>query len=283
MNPTNAPQVSQVPALEGKRFLVKYGGAAMEKPEVREAVCAEVAALAKQGVQLIVVHGGGKEISRLIESLGLQTTFIEGVRVTDTEGMRATEMVLSGAVNKDLVSRITRNGTRAVGISGRDAHMIEAKPLVGKNGEDFGLTGEVVHVDPSVVEALLNAGFVPVISPVGETEHGEPLNLNADYAAAAIAGALGTESCVFLTDVPGVKKDGLVLPKLTPDDIKQLIAEGTISGGMIPKVECAVRAIDAGCPEAIVCDAGRPNIIASALESTTSTGTSIRRSYSTAV
>lgn len=283
MNPTIVPEVSQVPSLEGKRFLVKYGGAAMEKPEVRDAVCAEVAALAKQGVQLIVVHGGGKEISRLIEDLGLRTTFIEGVRVTDAEGMRATEMVLSGAVNKDLVSRITRNGSPAVGISGRDAHMIEAKPLIGRNGEDFGLTGEVVRVDPSVVEALLQAGFVPVISPVGETESGAPLNLNADYAAAAIAGALRTESCVFLTDVPGVKKDGLVLPKLTPDDIEHLIAEGTISGGMIPKVECAVRAIDAGCPEAIVCDAARPNIIASALESGTSAGTSIRHSYSTGV
>jgi acetylglutamate kinase len=191
--------------------------------------------------------------------------------------------VLSGAVNKDLVSRITRYGTPAVGISGRDAHMIEAKPLIGKNGEDFGLTGEVVRVDPRVVESLLNAGFVPVISPVGETANGEPLNLNADYAAAAIAGALGTESCVFLTDVPGVKKDGLVLPKLTPEDINQLIDEGTISGGMIPKVECAIRAIDAGCPEAIVCDASRPNIIASALESSSSTGTSIRRSYGTSL
>jgi acetylglutamate kinase len=283
MNPTTMPQTSQTPSLEGKRFLVKYGGAAMEKPEVREAVCAEVAQLAKQGVKLIVVHGGGKEISRLIESLGLQTTFIEGVRVTDAEGMRATEMVLSGAVNKDLVSRITRNGTPAVGISGRDAHMIEAKPLVGKNGEDFGLTGEVVRVDPSVVEALLNAGFVPVISPVGETASGDPLNLNADYAAAAIAGALGTETCVFLTDVPGVKKGGLVLPKLTPEDINQLIDDGTISGGMIPKVECAIRAIDAGCPEAIVCDAGRPNIIASALESEACAGTSIRRYFSTAM
>ncbi|MEY4700768.1 MAG: hypothetical protein RL326_955 [Pseudomonadota bacterium] len=283
MNPTTMPHTSQTPSLEGKRFLVKYGGAAMEKPEVREAVCAEVAALSRQGVKLIVVHGGGKEISRLIESLGLTTNFIEGVRVTDAEGMRATEMVLSGAVNKDLVSRITRNGTPAVGISGRDAHMIEAKPLVGKNGEDFGLTGEVVRVDPSVVEALLEAGFVPVISPVGETASGAPLNLNADYAAAAIAGALGTESCVFLTDVPGVKKDGLVLPKLTPEDINQLIDEGTISGGMIPKVECAVRAIDAGCPEAIVCDAGRPNIIASALESTSDAGTSIRRSYGNAL
>lgn len=279
MNPTNMPHESQTRSLEGKRFLVKYGGAAMEKPEVREAVCAEVAALARQGARLIVVHGGGKEISRLIENLGLKTNFIQGVRVTDDEGMRATEMVLSGAVNKDLVSRITRNGTPAIGISGRDAHMIEAKPLVGKNGEDFGLTGEVVRVDSRVVEALLEAGFVPVISPVGETANGEPLNLNADYVAAAIAGALRTESCVFLTDVSGVKKDGLVLPKLTPDEINQLIEEGTISGGMIPKVECAVRAIDAGCPEAIVCDAGRPNIIASALNSASNPGTSIRRPY----
>jgi len=283
MNPAHIRNHSETPSIEGKRFLVKYGGAAMEKPEVRDAVCAEVAALAKQGAQLIVVHGGGKEISRLIERLGLKTHFIDGVRVTDAEGMRATEMVLSGAVNKDLVSRITRNGSPAIGISGRDAHLIEAKPLIGKNGEDFGLTGEVVRVDPTLVENLLKAGLIPVISPVGETVNGDPLNLNADYAAAAIAGALGTESCVFLTDVAGVKKDGLVLPKLTPEEINQLIEEGTISGGMIPKVECAVRALDAGCPEAIVCDAGRPHIIASALDSTKNPGTTIRRSYQTAL
>lgn len=283
MNPAHIPQKSETPSLEGKRFLVKYGGAAMEKPEVRDAVCAEVASLAKHGAQLIVVHGGGKEISRLIERLGLKTHFIDGVRVTDAEGMRATEMVLSGAVNKDLVSRITRNGSPAVGISGRDAHLIEAKPLIGRNGEDFGLTGEVVGVDPTLVETLLKAGLIPVISPVGETSNGDPLNLNADYAAAAIAGALGTESCIFLTDVAGVKKDGLVLPKLTPEEINQLIEEGTISGGMIPKVECAVRALDAGCPEAVVCDAGRPNIITSALDSKKNPGTSIRRSYQTAL
>lgn len=282
MNPTHTPRETQATPLEGKRFLVKYGGAAMEKQEVREAVCAEVAELAKRGVQLVVVHGGGKEISRLIENLGLETHFVDGVRVTDAEGMRATEMVLSGSINKDLVSRITRHGSRAVGISGRDAHLLEAKPLVGKNGEDFGLTGEVVRVDPSLVEDLLKAGLVPVISPVGETASGDPLNLNADYAAAAIAGALEAESCVFLTDVPGVKKDGLVLPKLTPDEINQLIEEGTISGGMIPKVECAVRAIAAGCQEAIVCDASRPKIITSALESTADAGTSIR-SYHTAL
>jgi acetylglutamate kinase len=283
MNPITSTQKPEASSFEGKRFLVKYGGAAMEKADVRESVCAEVASLAKQGAQLVVVHGGGKEISRLIENLGLKTQFIDGIRVTDAEGMRATEMVLSGAVNKDLVSRITRLGSPAVGISGRDAHLIEAKPLVGKNGEDFGLTGEVVRVDVSVVETLLQAGFIPVISPVGESATGEPLNLNADYAAAALAGALNTESCIFLTDVSGVKRDGLVLPKLTPEEINQLIEDGTISGGMIPKVECAVRAIDAGCPEAIVCDAAKPNIISSALESNSTTGTSIRRNYQTAL
>ena len=282
MDPTPSTNNEKTLSLDGKRFLVKYGGAAMERQEVREAVCAEVATLAKRGAQLVVVHGGGKEISRLIENLGLQTRFVDGVRVTDAEGMRATEMVLSGSINKDLVSRITRHGSRAVGISGRDAHLIEAKPLIGKNGEDFGLTGEVVRVDPSLVEDLLKAGLVPVISPVGETADGQPLNLNADYAAAAIAGALEAESCVFLTDVPGVKKDGLVLPKLTPSEINQLIEEGTISGGMIPKVECAVRAIAAGCQEALVCDAGKPNVIASALESKSDTGTSIR-SFHTAL
>jgi acetylglutamate kinase len=262
--------------LSGAHFLVKYGGAAMEHDEVRAAVCAEVAFLTQLGLRVTVVHGGGKEISRLLERLGLTPSFLDGLRVTDTAAMAATEMVLSGAVNKDLASRITLNGAPALGISGRDGHLLEATKLRGSNGADLGLTGEVHAVHPRAIHAILDANFVPVVSPVGETAEGGPLNLNADYAAAALAGSLAVNKCIFLTDVPGVKKNGQVLPHLSPSDVEMLIAEGTISGGMIPKVQCAVRALTAGCPTAVICDAGRPWIVSSAIVGAIDCGTTLR-------
>lgn len=260
-----------------KTVLVKYGGAAMEVESTRHLVCQEVAALSELGVKVVVVHGGGKEISRMMERVGLIPHFIDGLRVTDPEAMKITEMVLSGTINSDLVSRITRSGAHALGLSGRDARLIEAKRLKGKNGEDLGQTGEVSSTHIAPILAALKGGFVPVISPVGETLEGEPLNLNADYAAAAIAGALGVESCVFLTDVAGVKRDGEVQPSLTKAQIDTLIAEGTITGGMIPKVQCALRALEAGCARAIICEASRPLIITSALTGSEASGTTISK------
>jgi acetylglutamate kinase len=266
MNQTDI--LNQFPELSnyrGGRFLVKYGGAAMEREDVRTAVCAEVAALAKIGLQIVVVHGGGKEISRLLERLGVTPVFVDGLRVTDSAAMVATEMVLSGSINKDLVSRISRFGSPALGISGRDGHLLTAKKLYSASGVDLGLTGEVETVDPTAVESILTAGFVPVVSPVGETVSGQPLNLNADYAAAALAGALRVEQSIFLTDVSGVKKNGAVLPQLTPPDVEALIADGTISGGMIPKVQCAVRALRAGSSSSVICDASQRQAISSAI------------------
>jgi acetylglutamate kinase len=259
----------------GDLYLIKYGGAAMEDPATREAVCREVAHLAQQGIRLVVVHGGGKEISRMMERVGLTPTFIGGLRVTDADAMSITEMVLTGAVNSDLVSRITRCGAQAVGLSGRDANLLTARKLAGKAGEDLGLTGEVLETDLTCVEALLKASLVPVVSPVGESSDGVALNLNADYAAAALAGALGASRCIFLTDVPGVKKHGAVLAQLTVDDVNALIADGTISGGMIPKVECALKALQAGCLEAIICNAALPGVITTAINSNEPPGTKI--------
>lgn len=277
---TSTPHLSnlELSALRGKTFLVKYGGAAMEDSATRDAVCTEVATLAQLGVRIVVVHGGGKEISRMMERVGLTPTFVGGLRVTDAAAMAITEMVLTGSVNSDLTSRITRYGAKAVGISGRDAHLITARKLLGKHGEDLGLTGEVAHTDLTCVLALLESSLVPVISPVGESSEGVALNLNADYAAAAIAGELGADVCVFLTDVPGVKKSGEVLPQLSVEQIKALIADGTISGGMIPKVECVVRALEAGCSRAVICDAARPRAITDALIGTLGVGTVVNRS-----
>ncbi len=252
-------------------IVIKYGGAAMERDEVRQAVCQEISDLCRQGIKIVVVHGGGKEISRLLERLGMPARFIDGLRVTDPETMRITEMVLSGLINKDLVSRITRAGAPALGFSGRDAHMLEGIPMKGARGEDLGLTGEVSRVNTQPIMAALHANLIPVISPVGESEKGSALNLNADYAAAAIAGALRAKTCIFLTDVSGVKKDGAVLPQLSPEEVRTLIADGTISGGMIPKVQCALRALSAGCARARICDASTPSIIHLSLTSSPGT------------
>ncbi len=268
------PNIGQ---LSGATVLVKYGGAAMEHENTRHLVCQEVAALHALGIKIVIVHGGGKEISRMMERVGLIPQFIDGLRVTDFEAMKITEMVLSGTINSDLVSRITRSGAPALGLSGRDARLIEAKKLRGRNGEDLGHTGEVSSTNVAPVMMGLDRGFVPVISPVGETVDGEPLNLNADYAAAAIAGALNVEACVFLTDVAGVRKDGSVQPFLSRTQIDQLIAEGTITGGMIPKVQCALRALEAGCARAVICDAARPLIITSALTGSEGSGTTISK------
>jgi acetylglutamate kinase len=261
----------------GKTVLVKYGGAAMENEQTKHLVCEEVAALSSLGIKVVVVHGGGKEISRMMERVGLVPNFIDGLRVTDPEGMTITEMVLSGSINSDLVSRISRSGYPALGLSGRDARMLEARRLLGRKGEDLGQTGEVMATNTTPIMAVLAGSLVPVISPVGESAGGEPLNLNADYAAAAIAGALRVESCVFLTDVAGVKNNGEVQPHLSQSEIERLIADGTISGGMIPKVQCALRALEAGCSRAVICDASRHLIISAALIGNPASGTVISR------
>jgi acetylglutamate kinase len=282
---TRTPQSPQellsiFPALSqhiGKRYLLKYGGAAMERHEVREAVCLEVALLSNLGVKLVVVHGGGKEISQLLERLGIESHFIGGVRVTSPEAMYATEMVLSGVVNKQLASLITLSGALALGISGRDAHIIEAVPFVGKSGEDFGETGDISRCNPAAIEKLLKASFVPVVSPVGESISGAPRNLNADYTAAAIAGAISAQKAIFLTDVDGVRANGAVQPALSAAQIKELIKTGVISGGMIPKVECALRAIDSGCGEAVICNAATSLIVSRTIIGDVAAGTVVTR------
>jgi len=262
----------------GAYYLVKYGGAAMESPTVRKAVCDEIAQLCTLGIRIVVVHGGGKEISRTLERLGVESHFIAGLRVTTPEAMAATEMVLSGAVNKDLASRITQGGAPAIGISGRDAHLFEAAPIRGPQGEDLGLAGEVLVCSSAPVRTLIANGYVPVVSPIAETKDGTPLNVNADYAAAALAGALGVASCIFLTDVDGVRGKSGLEETLTPQAIDTLISDGTIAGGMIPKVQCAVKAISSGCPEAIICNAGTPSIVSRAItRSAGGAGTAIVR------
>ncbi len=254
-----------IPKMKGKRVLVKYGGAAMENEETKQRVCQEIAALVEIGVQIVVVHGGGKEISRWMERVGLQPRFVDGVRTTDDESMLVTEMVLSGLINSDLVSRLNRLETQAIGISGRHGRLLQSVPLRLDNGGELGRTGQVERTNVSILSTLLNAHMTPVVSPVGETFEGIALNLNADYAAAALAGALKADVCIFLTDVDGVKRDDRVLSTLTREQIAPMIAEGSLYGGMIPKVECALQALADGCRRAVITATHRPYSVTGAL------------------
>ncbi len=256
-------------------YLVKYGGAAMESAKVRQSVCEEIAAISKVGIRMVVVHGGGKEISRTLKRLAIHSEFIDGLRVTNPDAMAATEMVLSGAINKDLASRITRCGTPAVGISGRDAHLLEGNKSISSAARDLGLVGEVTRCNTAPIQALLQAGYIPIVSPVAETVEGMPLNVNADYAAAALAGALQVSACIFLTDVDGVKRSEVVQASLSPNTIEQLIAEGIIHSGMVPKVRCATRALQAGCKRAIICNAARCAVVSQAITGAAGCGTAV--------
>jgi acetylglutamate kinase len=246
----------------GKTFVIKYGGHAMESADLREGFAQDVVLLKAVGMNPVVVHGGGPQINQLIERLGLKSSFVRGMRVTDEPTMEAVEMVLQ-RLNKEIVALISRQGGRAVGLSGKDGELIVARKLeMTLNDEagtptniDIGLVGEVAEVNPEVLRTLQTAGFIPVIAPVGHGRDGLTYNINADVAAGDLAAALGAEKLILLTDVEGVKgKDGKLIPTLTIAEAKRLIAAGAISNGMIPKVECCVAALKGGVGKTHVLD-----------------------------
>ena len=252
--------------------VIKYGGHAMDKPELSEAFATDLAHLAGQGMRLVVVHGGGPQISALLTRLQIESRFVDGLRVTDEATMRAVEMVLCGQVNKAVVSAFARHGARAAGISGRDGGLLRARP---KNPA-LGLVGEVTAVDPALPRCLLEAGFVPVVAPVASGPDGEALNINADTAAGALAGALAAEYFVLISDVPGVlNADGRLIPGLNRAEITRLKEDGVISGGMIPKVDCCVEAIEEGVTSVHIIDGRKPHSVLYEAFTTEGTGTTI--------
>lgn len=231
-----------------KIVVVKYGGSAMLDKKLEESVIKDVALLKLVGMHPIIVHGGGKEISKWIDKVGKETEFVDGFRKTDRETMEVAEMVLN-RLNKYLVQMIERLGVKAVGISGKDGGLLQVdKKMPG--GKDIGYVGDVKKVDTLLVDTLLANDFIPIIAPVGLGEDGETYNINADDAACAIAGALGAEKLAFLTDVEGVYKDPSdptsLISVMNLEDAHRLIADGTISGGMLPKVNNCVDAVNAG-------------------------------------
>ncbi|MBI3781554.1 MAG: acetylglutamate kinase [candidate division NC10 bacterium] len=245
----------------GKTVVVKYGGAAMSDEELKRSVVLDVILMRYVGMQPVVVHGGGPEITRAMELAGLKPTFVGGLRVTDQETMKIVEMVLVGQINQELVGLINQHGGTAVGLSGKDGGLILAKkagPVAASNPGstsvqatghevDLGFVGEIVGVDERILRTLERDGFTPVVAPTGVDQNGVTYNINADLAAGEIAGALRAEKLVLLTDTDGIlDKDGTLIPTLTRNGVKRLIADGTLAGGMLPKVQACLTALDNG-------------------------------------
>ncbi len=248
----------------GKTFVVKYGGHAMGDAALAQDFAADIVLLKAVGINPVVVHGGGPQIGAMLKKLGVESEFVDGLRVTDAETAKVAEMVLSGAINKELVGWINAAGGKALGISGKDADFVRAVKVQRTQKDpdsniersiDLGFVGEPQHVDRSVIDTISAAGMIPVIAPIGVGDDGHTYNINADTMAGAIAGALGASRLFLLTDVAGVlDKSGQLLTDLDPTAIAALQAEGTISGGMIPKIETCVAAVGAGVDAAVILD-----------------------------
>ena len=253
----------------GRSFVVKYGGHAMGDPAAAEDFAEDIVLLKAVGINPVVVHGGGPQIGAMLKKLGVESQFVDGLRVTDKETAKVAEMVLSGAINKELVGWINAEGGRAIGLSGKDAQMVTARKVSRtvkdpdsqiEQAVDLGFVGEPTHVDIGVLETISKAGMIPVVAPIAAGEDGHTYNINADTMAGAIAGALGAARLFLLTDVAGVlDKEKNLLTNLKPSDIAALKADGTISGGMIPKLETCVHAVEAGCEAAVVLDGRVPH------------------------
>jgi acetylglutamate kinase len=240
----------------GRTFVVKYGGHSMGDAELKTSFAKDICLLRYVGIQVVVVHGGGPQINTALEKMGVGSTFVAGLRVTDEATMEVVEMVLGGQVNQEIVGQICHEGGRAIGLSGKDDTFLRARKLDSvrtrdKSGDEFvvdpGRVGEVRHVNPEILENLMKSGFIPVVAPVGVDEDGRSLNVNADTVAGKIAEALRAEKLLLLTDVDGVRaKDGTLLRSLTAAEAEELIGQAVITGGMIPKVRCGLEALAGG-------------------------------------
>ena len=248
----------------GRTFVVKYGGHAMGDEQAAREFASDIVLLKAVGINPVVVHGGGPQIGAMLKKLGVESTFVDGLRVTDKATAEIAEMVLSGAINKQLVGWIARAGGKAIGLSGKDGNLVTATKLerVAKDPDshieqalDLGFVGEPTLVDTAVIDTAIAAGMIPVVAPIGSGADGHTYNINADTMAGALAAALGAARLFLLTDVAGVlDKQGGLLTDLDPADIARLREDGTIGGGMIPKLETCVHAVEGGCDAAVVLD-----------------------------
>jgi acetylglutamate kinase len=253
----------------GKTIVVKYGGNAMIDEDLKNSFARDIVLMKLVGMNPIVVHGGGPQIGSLLEKLGIQSHFVNGMRVTDTETMDVVEMVLGGLVNKQIVSLLNKNGGKAIGITGKDGDFIHCRKLTISRQTpemqapeiiDIGQVGEVISVNPAVINMMLSSDFIPVIAPIGTDANGGTYNINADIVAGKVAALLNAEKLILLTNITGVKNnEGSVVPTLTLDEVNNMIADGTIHGGMLPKIACALDAMSAGVNSVQIIDGRVPH------------------------
>ena len=270
----------------GRTFVVKYGGHAMGDPAAARDFAEDIVLLKAVGINPVVVHGGGPQIGAMLKKLGVESTFVDGLRVTDKATAEIAEMVLSGAINKELVGWVNQAGGKAIGISGKDGRLVTATKVrrTAKDPDsnieqavDLGFVGEPSAVDTTIIDTAVAAGMIPIVAPIGAGEDGHTYNINADTMAGAIAAALGAARLFLLTDVAGVlDKQGALLSDLTPADIARLRGDGTIGGGMIPKLETCVHAVEAGCEAAVVLDGRVPHAMLLEFFTARGAGTLIR-------
>lgn len=257
----------------GKTVVIKYGGHAMINDELKQAVINDVILMKLIGINPVIVHGGGPEITDMLARLQIPSQFVGGSRVTDAATMEIVEMVLVGKINKEIVALINQHGGRAVGLSGKDANLIQAVKKLGKSidesghevTQDIGFVGDVWKINPEIIQTVISEGYIPVVAPVGVGAEGESYNINADYVAGEVAAALGAAKLILLTDVEGIFADysnkATLISELKLHQVNDLITRGIISGGMIPKVECCVQAIEAGVATTHILDGRIPHSI----------------------
>jgi acetylglutamate kinase len=249
---------------DNKIIIVKYGGHAMENG-VSEHFAQDIVLMKQTGIDPVVVHGGGPQIGSMLKKLNIASSFVDGLRVTDGAAVEVVEMVLTGSINKQIVSGINAAGGKAVGLSGKDGNLIVAKKLDYRSkGEavDLGFVGEPEKVSPQILRTIIASDLIPVIAPIGAGTGGETFNINADTVAGAVAGAMAAERLILLTDVEGVlDRERKLIPKLSVADARALIADGTISGGMIPKIETAIDAVESGVKAAVILDGRIPHVL----------------------
>ena len=268
-----------------KTIVIKYGGHAMAEQSLKEKFVLDIILIKYVGINPVIVHGGGPQISQIMERMGIRSTFVEGQRVTDDETMSVVEMVLVGTVNKEIVGLINRHEGRAVGLSGRDGDLIQADPMkiYKYTGDerppeiiDIGRVGKVSSINAGVLKALEDSGFIPVIAPVGVGPEGQAYNINADLVAGAIAGELKAEKLILLTDVPGVMSSkNELIPSMTADEVRKAMEDGTATGGMIPKLKSCLKALGSGVDKAHIIDGRKEHAILLELLTDTGVGTEI--------
>ena len=259
-----AEAMPYIQRFQGRTVVVKYGGAAMEGETLKSSFARDVVLMKLVGMNPVVVHGGGPQIGKLLERIGKETRFVEGMRVTDSETMDVVEMVLGGLVNKEIVNLVNRHGGNAVGLTGKDGRLIQARKLTMTRSRpeldapeiiDIGHVGEVAGIDTGVLEHLARGDFIPVIAPIGVGDEGMSYNINADLVAGKLAEALAAEKLILLTNTPGLlDRDGTLITALDVEGVEALIADGTVAGGMLPKVRCALDAVQGGVRAAQIID-----------------------------